>query len=75
MKSQRKHSTGTLGRIDEHADKCREQVRLLCNNNLLANEFIYEVQGSGKNFDNKKWAIFEKPEQLKDRVQTWLAGV
>lgn len=72
MKTKRKHSTGTLGRIDEHADKCREIVRQNSPNNLIANEFIYEIQGAGKDFDNKKWLVFEKPEQLKVKLKEWL---
>lgn len=78
MKTKRKFSTGTLGRIDEHADKCRTFVREFCakenTSPLVANDFISEIQGSGKKFDNKNWEKFETMDQLKSILIPWLKG-
>lgn len=67
MKSQRKFSTGTLGRIAEHADTCRQFLRA---QHPLANEFIAEIQG--KEYDPKVWQRFEDMTQLKAEFQKWL---
>jgi hypothetical protein len=72
MKPTRKHSTGTLGRIAQHGDDCRAFVRQQTPN--LANEFINEIQGTGKNFEVKNWARFETMEQLKAELDKWLKG-
>jgi hypothetical protein len=76
MPTPRKHSTGTLGRIDAHADDCRAFVRqqTAATNPSLAEEFIKEIQGTGKEFDVKKWLRFENMEQLKAELNKWLKG-
>ena len=71
-KPPRKHSTGTLGRIAQHSDDCRAFVRQ--QTPTLANEFIAEIQGTGKDFDINKWQRFETMEQLKAELDKWLKG-
>ena len=73
MKTQRKFSTGTLGRIAEHADKCRNYIRNQPKlERTLADEFIKEIQGSGKSFDPNAWQRFETMVQLKAGLDTRL---
>lgn len=67
----RKYSTGTKGRLKQHADQCREAIHAHSPNFQLAVEFIESIDPEK---EDQVWQRFEPPEQVLPLLQAWLAG-
>ncbi|MEX1119772.1 MAG: hypothetical protein WEB60_13375 [Terrimicrobiaceae bacterium] len=66
----RKYSTGTKGRIKQHADKCKEFIRAQTSFNL-AKEYIESLD---PDYEDSVWQRFQNPEDLLPELQAWLDG-
>jgi len=74
-----KYSTGRFGRIEEHADSCKEAVRKHIKDKgmppNLASEFIHEIHGNtpkGENY-NSVWQQFETVPDVLVKLDQWLS--
>lgn len=72
---------GTKNRQQQTAEVCKQHLREKNADNLgLVNEFIVEIEGTGKHHDVSKWARFAdaswKNDEMLKRVdaefETWL---
>lgn len=68
-------SLGTAGRIKAHAEACKQHLRNKFPANLpLVQDFIKEIEGERKTFDQKRWQRFEKMEELEKEFRAYLSG-
>ena len=65
----KRFSTGTKGRIKQHAEECKEAIQLRCNNESLALEFIAEID---PNREDKVWQMFQTKLECLNKLEAWL---
>ena len=72
---------GTKNRLKQTADLCKQHLREKYPDKLcLVEEFILEIEGSGKNCDPTRWSQFtdikdikkEMFQRLEARFENWL---
>jgi len=71
MAIEKKYSTGTKGRLEKHADQCKELIRQNCPSFSLAQEFIASID---PDFDPKVWQAYQEPEDVLPELAIWLGG-
>jgi hypothetical protein len=70
--NKRKFSTGTKGRIKQHASECKTAVLQRCGNEALAAEFIAEIDPDR---NDSAWEVFSSQQECIARLEVWLDGV
>jgi len=68
----KKFSTGTKGRIKQHAAECKASVLRRCANEALAAEFIAEIDPAR---NDTAWQVFPSQLECMSRLEEWLDGV
>jgi len=67
----KKFSTGTKGRIKQHAAECKISVLQKCGNEALAAEFIAEIDPDR---NDNAWQAFPSQLECMNRLEEWLDG-
>lgn len=71
MAIEKKYSTGTKGRLEKHADQCKELIRQNCPSLSLAREFIASID---PDFEPKTWQAYQEPADVLPELSIWLGG-